>query len=798
MSGRLILANSLSDHAGRSRQFQIFNYFKYISMRQLFDRDFDANDHFFRHVLAVGLAVWVSICSLQECGASTSARWQEGYEKVNSLGLKSVNLGIANQIVVGHWVPIHVEFNQVLPETINQLVITVPDGAGIRHRYLIDNAGGNQSFSNVIRLGRSASPIDISLLDKDQQVVFSQRWHASTIAESHVYHPSVRPVYLNLGSNLEINRNLGHDRTGSRRDEDVYGIHLVDPKHLPETALGYDSIEKIIITTLNQDNRLLENLSEKQINAIFDWVASGGQLVISSGLKVEQYFSEGGRLQPFSTSPLLGVTEIQNTGRLESFVGSREPLLNRTGEPIAAAQVSGEGSIVILRDRNGPMIAKKSIGFGVVTFLAIDLDDTRVLAWSDFPRLLAIMLSHEFDAERSARSDVRSGRVTHIGFEDISGQLRGALDQFRDIYLVNFTIVAVLIGLFLVLVGPLDYFLLNRVFKRMELTWITFPLITAGFCGLAYWLHSATRPATIRVNQVEVIDVDETTQLIRGSVWAHIFSPTDRNCELQLSENRFAAYTDSQWFSWQGLPGTGLGGMQNQSNWRGAEYTVTENPGPDETDFPDWFKSRRTESSRSQRDGFALQAFPFQSSSTSSFTGQWIGTTELAPSSRLEQNQNRSELTGTLTNPFDFDLEDAVIIHHETAYAFRRPIGAGETISVESDTRRRSLRSFFTNVRKADGEDTRKSWDIYSFEIPDIVEMMMFFDVANGQFYTKLSNQYVSDIDLSHLLELDRAILVGRTKQAVSTIMLDQQQSLTDSLDQQWTFVRITLPVASK
>jgi len=49
--------------------------------------------------------------------------------------------------------------------------------------------------------------------------------------------------------------------------------------------------------------------------------------------------------------------------------------------------------------------------------------------------------------------------VASTGITDLSGQLRGALDQFAGVSLVPFSVVAGLVFLYILLIGPGDYLL---------------------------------------------------------------------------------------------------------------------------------------------------------------------------------------------------------------------------------------------------------------------------------------------------------------------------------------------------
>src|SRR5208337_3627925 len=79
------------------------------------------------------------------------------------------------------------------------------------------------------------------------------------------------------------------------------------------------------------------------------------------------------------------------------------------------------------------------------------------------------------------------GRFNPYGITDLSSQLRAALEQFPGVKLIPFGWVAFYIFLYILLIGPGDYFFLKKVLKRMELTWITFPTIVLTVSLLAYF-----------------------------------------------------------------------------------------------------------------------------------------------------------------------------------------------------------------------------------------------------------------------------------------------------------------------
>ena len=49
--------------------------------------------------------------------------------------------------------------------------------------------------------------------------------------------------------------------------------------------------------------------------------------------------------------------------------------------------------------------------------------------------------------------------------------MRGGLEQFAGVKMVPFSFVAILIVIYIAFIGPIDYVLVKKVFRRTELTW---------------------------------------------------------------------------------------------------------------------------------------------------------------------------------------------------------------------------------------------------------------------------------------------------------------------------------------
>ena len=154
-----------------------------------------------------------------------------------------------------------------------------------------------------------------------------------------------------------------------------------------------------------------------------------------------------------------------------------------------------------------------------MTLIALDVDQKPFADWPD----RALFWVKALDLQRAGRRPAVGARIGGGGAvlsarasPTSPSQLRAALEQFPGVKLIPFGWVAFFIFLYILLIGPGDYFFLKKVLKRMELTWITFPTIVVTVSLLAYFAAYVVKGNELRVNKVDVVDVDQAAGLVAG------------------------------------------------------------------------------------------------------------------------------------------------------------------------------------------------------------------------------------------------------------------------------------------
>ena len=700
--------------------------------------------------------------------------------------ITKLRIGFTDRYKVGYWTPVEVTLKGGNKSLSGQLELIVPDGDGVPTRIVsppnkpVALVPGSETHVPLFaKIGQLGPDITVRLLVDEEELVHQ------------TFSPSKGTVPIGLDSSrplvVTVGRPLGVVTTTSDDDSAQSTVYatITEASQFPTRWYGYEAVDTVILGT--SDAEIYRQLSpaSAQVAALDQWVKLGGRLILCVGSKAEEVLAAGAPLTGFAPGKFAGTVPLRRTSAWESYVETTERL---DAQSLVDAQGEFRLDVPKLEDVRGrieafdgsratdlPLVIRTAHGLGEVLFVAADLDRPPFVNWRARSQMLEKLLG------KSKRKSDETAQITvpaasTYGYIDMAGQLRSALEQFEGVKLVPFSLVAFLIVLYILAIGPLDYVLLKQGLKRMEWTWFTFPAIVLAFSATAYGLAYWFKGDQLLTNQVDVLDYDAETQLVRGTTWSNIFSPQvdsyNLTYEPKLPANaEFKA--DERLMSWMGLPGDGFGGMSAPA-------------GPAALFGGAYFFSPSLD---------ALYRMPIAVWSTKGITGRWSGEAASPIVANLVDQGDRL-LAGSLQSRLDESLTDCVLVYDRWAY----PIGtfdARARFSVEKKLDPQTVETYFKHVSLFSETDTVSTYDPSSLDVGRIVETMMFHEHLGGGDYTKLSNQYQQFIDLSDLLRCGRAILVGRGPKAGGQLLRDQEP-LKNAADRRWTFYRFVLPVGKK
>jgi hypothetical protein len=332
---------------------------------------------------------------------------------------------------------------------------------------------------------------------------------------------------------------------------------------LPDRWFGYEAADVVILTTGNDNfmNDLNASWAATRRKALAEWVRRGGKLVLSVGrnhqfansLLSSMPLPEVDKmpLLPFTITGSVQRPALRNVGW---WANSGAPPLGEGARGVEVATLAraeerakerglGDGTHVLLIEteekRPGkdpeqwPLIVSSSCGLGQVILVAFDLDGPPFNDWKGqkdfFVRLRDEISPKHFNPDRLKKLESNfEGRDQPELLETLQRQV----DTFDDVATISFGWVALFILLYILVVGPLDYLVLKKVFKRLELTWVTFPTVVLTISVGAYFIAYALKGDDLRVNKVDLVEIDLHTPQAYGTSWFSVFSPRVQNYTL--------------------------------------------------------------------------------------------------------------------------------------------------------------------------------------------------------------------------------------------------------------------------
>lgn len=731
------------------------------------------------------LVVLASLASLTHSFAADAAA-----PTAAAVRIESIQIGFNGVFKTGHWTPVWVTLACTGESVDVELQLAARDSDGVEAilaradaRPLRLQPDARATTLQYVRTGRLGSGLTVRVTRGAAELA-ARTFAASELGKAE---PSTQELVVGLAPELGLDEAARRARRD--RAQPVTVATVVDAQRLPDTWYGYDAVDIVVATTGVAG--VLEDLSDAQLEALDGWLQLGGRMVLCAGRRGAEVLAPGSRLARFSPGQDAAAVTQRVTSGLESYAGASERLdavggqrARRFGVPMTAlAAVRGTVESVEVGDQTGrlPTIVRFPYGLGQITFLAFDPELPPFDQWQSRGALLARVLQLAGSGRQGGgETDARSGQVAHLGYEDLAGQLRSALDQFPGVTRIEFSWVAGLLAVYILFLGPIDYFFLRR-WGWLSWTWLSSSLIALAFCGLAYGVMHRLTGREVHVNHVDLVDVDLEQGVLRGSSWTHVFSPQTERYTLQWQENAPLDLVDrrqsGRLLAWQGLPGTGLGGLDSRAGAGLFAEPYTMAPG----------------SAEPLATAAAIRHLPIEVSGTKSLAGTWWALGQVPSAQRLSANVH-GLLAGQLTNPLDCELTDCMVLYQNWLYPVSGTLTPGKAVTFDGVSPR-NLEWHFSRRRVVDTKEVVTQWDPTSTDVPRILEMMMFYRAAGGASYTKtLTHRYQASLDLSEHLRTGRAILIGRSAAGGSRLAPDGGR-WDDSCLRRWAFYRVVFPV---
>ncbi|MEJ5275514.1 MAG: hypothetical protein WHU94_06360 [Thermogemmata sp.] len=506
----------------------------------------------------------------------------------------------------GQWTPLDVTFQlqTAVPETA-ELVLSAPDTDGIttiqRVPLPLEKAEAGRSHSTlalgawtyVRPIGGTDILIEVRGAASGQLLSEPFRLRLGRLRDTLAY--SV--LFLGLKPpHFELPKPVGGDaaNAGGLRGGRVLTATLTAVEQLPGHWFGYDTVDLAVLFLGEETREFVEQLwsagaaplVRQRREALLEWVRRGGRLVVAGGSLADSV-ARLPDLQEVLPVAIRGQRQADvlllhwnaplssQFGVFHGALGSKQgrfPVADCVRKPHPAVRVL----IPPPERQHDPSLmlaaAQWPFGLGRLTCIAFDLHGP---PFTEFP-LRSEFWDWVLREGGAARASVGSeGKPKPLDADvseeedELAAALRAHADTFEGIPVISFGWVAVLLVLYLLVIGPLEYLLLKRLIGRQEWTWVTFPIIVLTVTVLAFLSASRWKGQELRVNKLDVVDVDVAAGRVYGTTWLGLFSPRIEHYTLSVTaQPEWAGTTSDTVIGWWGAPrGPRAGLLRRQYQW---------------------------------------------------------------------------------------------------------------------------------------------------------------------------------------------------------------------------------------
>lgn len=424
----------------------------------------------------------------------------------------TVKAGFSGYARRGHSFPVYVTVENKGPDIKGRLEIssaTVDYGGG-KLRVLncreISLPSGSKKKLELYITGSQEMPCTVRLYSGE-----------SELASAKIKLTYLQPMEMVVGvmsensSTMDYLAALPMPQKGQR----VTVIHL-GKEDVPSNALLLENLDVLVFNNFPSNT-----LSAKQMTAIKGWIEQGGLLILAGGVNWQK------TLKPFAEDILpvdvSGSKKVSAIPEIERFTGQQ---LKVNEEFIISRGNVREGT-VLASAGEVPLIVEKKTGSGNVVYVGYDLAMEPFLNWQGNQQLWENIISrcdpHHIISTGRTKEEMMYRRYNFGGF----------LGRIPATDLPSGGVLAIILLVYVVLLGPGVYFILKKLDRR-DLGWVVIPLLAVILFGGNYFFGFKNKGRDVFTSLVSLVVVEPGSEYARANSFIGVFAPTRSEYSFEL------------------------------------------------------------------------------------------------------------------------------------------------------------------------------------------------------------------------------------------------------------------------
>ncbi|MGE8002239.1 DUF7408 domain-containing protein [Lysinibacillus sp. NPDC093216] len=385
---------------------------------------------------------------------------------------------------------------------------------------------------------------------------------------------------------------------------EVFNLKQIKDYTLPEDTQGFAMANVIVI-----DEIAIADLTQKQQESLLNWVQNGGTLIVGAADQVNATAGIFKDYLPLALSQQMTSVSADSLSKLSGGGKFTHPI------SIYGA-TENKGSIPVLTDNNKILASKKKVGSGEIIQTAFSLGDQPLASMDGYPALVSKLINIQKMSQQGVMINGQSP------LDQIPYDLRTINELFPS-FEVSVSYMLIVIILYILIIGPILYFILKKIDKREHAWWII-PAISIVLSIALFIFGAKDRIGQPQIQQSAFYKINEDSS-VNGYYVESIL--TNRSGDFVVNADK----------------NTSAFALRNSINFAGVREDLHE---------ISYIKENANGSTLTLRDlsYWSVQSFAGKS------VAQNIGKMD------IDITLNNEKLTGTIKNNFPFALKDVTLI----------------------------------------------------------------------------------------------------------------------------------------
>ncbi len=389
----------------------------------------------------------------------------------------SVDAGFDGTFRENDWIPLYIHVTNDGGGLEGRLVVRPETSASsVRDSYSLPISlptGSQKSVFLYITAESFASEIRVEMITNDGVVAAAEPARLRSVQSRDQIH-----VVVTQSASGALDLSSVHDG-GYNAYQSNWHI-----ENIPDRETALEAIDTIVFSDVDSGT-----LSVGQKQAITDWVTQGGHLLVTGGVDWQSTASGLMDLLPIKPDNSRTLDNLTSLAKWLHFSGDQ--LVQQT--VVATGSLQAGSRVLASSADNTPLLIRRTLGAGTVDYLTATPSALPLRGWGGLG-----------DMWLALASSVNPKPGWSYGIADWD-QISNAVNILPGVNLLPDILPLIgFLALYIALIGPLNYIVLNRI-NRREYAWITIPIFIVLFSALAWTFGFNLRGSEVTLSRMSIV-----------------------------------------------------------------------------------------------------------------------------------------------------------------------------------------------------------------------------------------------------------------------------------------------------